>query len=428
VSATDRAAKLWHSIEAWVRDSVAYAGCPPSDEHHFLISAAYAEPDAFLRRLGTIWADPEWRRYAVDRPVIAQIAQRVRDEVQRLRAAVLGPISAAQAAVIKHANQRRELEENAARLRVHYDLEVWLTLLERACDPTYQQRVMAEAVPEEYRAQVCRRLALTRKSEVELADGLLAERVEHWPILRVVYWPLSWLARRLGRGLARAPQARASVADPFRFSARGLADHFRLLRAQIRDDHARVVQRFSLADQFPEPEQLAAHASAACETLVNDLDRQTLVGLRESYRKPSAWKRGLLWLVLLWFPLIQPVADGLLAIAGSDGALMSLRGLHQLVAVLGAGPLLRGLLLVLAIYVACLAAMYARCIRDVRQARQRPDESGPGPSGVELALLEELDRILTEEVAAPLARPMLALYERLAERTTQLAAFARRAN
>ncbi|HEY3246431.1 MAG TPA: GTPase domain-containing protein [Phycisphaerae bacterium] len=421
----DRATRIWSSLQSWVRETAVESGCGSSDERLFLIAAAYPEPEAFIERIGVIWADPDWRHYSADCQAVAHIAAHAHEELVRLRAALLRPISGAEAGAIKRGNQRRELCENAARIRAHYQLDTWLGLVERACDPEYLQSALAEALPEEYRQQVCRKLALSRKSDVELADGLLAERVERWPILRVVYWPLSWLVRRLGRGMARATDVRSVSGDPFYIGGRSLADRVRLLLAQFRDDHARVVQHFNLESRLPAPEHLAARVTAACETLVEDLDRQTLRDLTAAYRKPSFLSRGLLWFVLLWFPLMQPVADGLLAIAASDGALSSIRGLHQLVAVLGAGPLLRGLVLVLAIYVACLAAMYARCIRDVRRARLGANQSPTAAADEALALLESLDEILTSSIAEPLCDCWRAEREQLRTHAARLVAVER---
>jgi hypothetical protein len=67
-----------------------------------------------------------------------------------------------------------------------------------------------------YCAAVAAGLRTQLRRDTQLADELLDRRVEHWPLLQIVHWPLGWLSRAVGRRVSPRSQAATDVvADPF---------------------------------------------------------------------------------------------------------------------------------------------------------------------------------------------------------------------
>ncbi len=365
-----RADKLWRSFHDWVATAgglTPQSAAPLPGDHQFLVAAAYADADALTARVAHAWDDPHWHQHAGDRAIVQRISEYAAEEIRRLRERVLSPVTRPDADAIKQANQRREVAAHVHRLRAHYRVDEWRELIDRACDPSHHLANLSEALEPEYLSELARNLARRRQPDQVLAEELMAARVERWPILRAAYWPLSWFVVRIGRGLAHANvEAGRPQGDPLEVRGRSLLDRLRLLDARSRDDHARVIERFRLAKRLPRPEDLDAQLRHMCHTLVDDVDRELLNGLRSADRRPALWRRGLLWFALFWFPLIQPVTEAALsARAGGSGWAAA----WGVVRALGAGRLLAGLGVDAAICVVALAAMYAGCIRDVRRVR-----------------------------------------------------------
>jgi hypothetical protein len=128
------------------------------------------------------------------------------------------------------------------------------------------------------------------------------------------------------------------------------------------------------------------------------------------------------WAVLLWFPFVQPIAEGLLEMAAAGTHVTDwMHGLYRLVWALGATQLLKGFAVVVGIYIACLAAVYARCVQEVQKARLgeraaadlRPERVGARPGAEVLA--EAIDRHLLEEVGGAVFQPFEAAAIRLGQ-------------
>ena len=396
---------FWQEQHAWMAQAIEAAGWPESEDHRFLLAARFPMVEQFTARIGQLWDDPEWARYTTDKPAVMQIAQLAGAELQRLRNCVLSPVSAAQAEQIKEANRKRARTVNLARLREHFELERMLESLREACAPAYQARVLEEAAGPGYCIAVAEALQRRLKPDGVLADELLERRVYAWPLLRLVHWPLGWLSRMLGRRFTVArPTPEIEEADPTMVDGRPLVSRIELARARLLADQADVVAQLEIEPELPRPERLASQTGAEIRRLGRDLDRHLIEAVRERDRKPSPIARLGLWLILLWFPLIQPVAEGLLTIVAPDGSVDLMLGLAKLVSTLGAGKLLLGLLTPAGIYVAILAGMYVRAQRDVHRFRQVQNEESPLPDAVDQVLVEQIILPLNAPFAQRLAR------------------------
>jgi len=425
------AERFWSAQQDWMCQVVESSGCPQTKDHRFLTAAAFPTVERFVERVGILWNDPDWSTYADDRETVVQIARLATEQLDRLRSCVHAPVSSQQGQVIKGANRKREQEANVARIERHYDLTRAVEQLAQACDPKHLQHVLNEAMGPEYTAAVEAALQTHFRPDTALADELLEYRVEQWPLLRLVYWPFGWLSRVVGRRVAPL----SSTNDPRPGSSAGgshprlagtdawdaggpgtpmLAARIELMRSRILADHAVIAHRMDLESELPETAVLKEHVRSEARTLVPRLEARLIESIREADGRPSILGKMALWLVLLWFPFLQPVLAGLLEIFAEGGSLQLAHGLYRIVSALSAVHLLSGFAVVAGIYVGLLAAMYARALRAVRTARHRQDQSSP--------VAQAVDGILVSHVAVPLVRPFQHRWERISALQARLAA------
>ncbi|RJP38616.1 MAG: hypothetical protein C4547_04365 [Phycisphaerales bacterium] len=407
---------FWRSQHAWLAESLASAGCAQSDEHRFVIAAKYVPEDEFAARIAWLWDDLDWEKYDEDRESVVRVARLARREFERLRAAVMSPVSEEEAAQIKQANERVERRVNADAVRAHYRLDESLELLGGACDAAYQQSLLNAGFGPEYCAAVGAKLFSRLPPTAELAHELLERRVADWPVLSVVYRLFGWLPRLLGRRFSSTAEASPDRIgdDAFRIDGASLPERIDALRSRLLDEQSVVVERLRIADDRPSTSDLVAQAAAALAELGAQMRERFLEGIHGDQAPSKRWQRAAIWVVLIWFPLVQPVLEGVLEMAALQGTLSVLHGLYRVVAALGAARLLAGLAVVAAVYVVILTAMFTRALRDVRTARQA--QSGESP------LADRIDAVLLHEVLAPMIEPFRAARDRLSGLADKLSA------
>lgn len=415
----------------WACGVLTETGYDVDPQRVFLIAAEYAEPAVFLQRVGVIWDDPQWQRYRADQEVVSTIGQAFSGELSRLRQTILAPIDEVAAAGIKADNLQAEVRQNVLRLRQHYELEHWTAQLQGALDSDYRQSLLEDGFGVEYRQAVAERLSRLRRTDAELADEVMDVRAGRWPLLRAMYWLSRWAVRRVGRMVSGARFAGGAASIPgdevFRIRLRGTADRVAMLLDRLRGEHAAAVARLSLSDRLPDAEVLAERMEMQLAALPTAGDAEVVDQLTRSYRV-GFLRRCFVWAVLLWFPFVQPVAEGMLEIAAHRGQMLSwLHGLYRVVWALGAGQLLKGFAVVAVIYLVCLAAIYARCIRQVQAARGAGKQGGPesaaGPGGVgglRDAMSDEIAELASDGVVQPLLAPFEAAAAQLAELSGRL--------
>jgi len=415
----------------WAQRVLAEAGHEMTPSRVFLLAVKYAESSAFIQRVGAIWDDPDWHRYGGDRPVVTAIGRLLENEVKRLRQDVLGPLGADEAAEVKERNLREQIRRNTQRIRQAYEVDHWLGQLQRATAGEHRQAMLNDAFGADYCRAVATALWRTRRSDIELADEVMDVRAGRWPLLRVAYWLSRWVIRRVGRTLAGAVATISGTAslpatELLRFRSRSLADRLEALGERMRTEHSPIVRQLQLRDHFPDTAELAARVEQELAELPLKDDESVINRLTTGYR-PSWAKRLFVWFVLFWFPFIQPVAEGLLEMAAAGTRITGwAHGLYRLVWALGATQLLKGFAVVVGIYIACLAAIYARSVQDVYRARGQLREGGRGRaehldarSGTEM-LAEAIDRHLLEEVGGAMFQPFDAAAIRLGQMAERL--------
>jgi hypothetical protein len=390
----------------WVEASLRAAGCEKAAPDRFLVSAAFPSAEHFVRRIGHLWDDPTWQRYAGDRADVAGIADLVARDMDRLREMVLSPVSAETAVAMKSANRRFERAAAVERIRQHYDLERVSRDLDDAARPEYHRAAVLQALGEDCLAAFADAAERHVRSDAELADEILDARVREWPLLRVVYFPLGWLSRSLGRRVGPRPVAQAAIAhggvQPVE-SVDRLADHPAIrqrlaqLRSRVLADHVLTVQRLRLEDDLPGVDDLSARTTERLRGLTDERESHLIAAVRGRYRRPSLIGRGFLWLTALWFPLLQPLSEGAMQLIIAGTAIETMQGLYQLLSVLSAPRILAGLGVAAALFIAIIAGMYARVLRRLTAARSHHRLHSPWGASVEAAL--------AEAVAEPLIEP-----------------------
>jgi hypothetical protein len=405
--AVDRARSFWRAQQDWVDDFLRVSRCAQVEDRRYLVAAAFDDRERFIEHIAALWDDADWSTYEGDREAVAEVARLAVTELGRLRSGVLSPLSAEQTAHIKQANRGRERDVAAERIAQHYDLDRTIELLEDASAPEHLQRLLNEATGPAYCRALGEGLRTGMRSEAELADELLERRVERWPLLRLAYWPFGWLSRVAGRRLAaRVRDTKRPAVDWLRFEGQSLEDRIESFRAHLLADHAVVAERFKLADEVPAAAKLAERTRGALDGIGPRIERDVIDSIRQRDKRPSFLGRAALWLILLWFPLIQPVSEGVLQIAAVEGAFDLIKGVYKVVAALGAVQLLAGFAVVTLIYVALLAGMYARSLRAVRRTLDTQSTDSVWSQAV--------DEVFATQVVVPLVEPFHERSEKLA--------------
>lgn len=410
----DAAGDFWQRQRDWFIESSSLVEAEAGVEDFFLVAAAYPRRDRFESRIADLWDDRGWERYAVERNAVRAIGQLVEKEVSRLQQFVLQPVDEDRGRAIKLANRRRELLVGADRLRAHYRLNEILAPLTHAVDPSYWEDLLDEAFPADFRLALATAIQSALKSDRRLADEWLERRVEQWPLLRVVYWPFGWIARVAGHafrasdGVTPRPRSEPQTDVDSVLDGPGVAPAHRLdtLRARLLADHAVVMERIALERALPSSETLAGRLRREAAALPTRLHALALQELQEGERKPSLLGRSALWGVLLWFPFLQPLTAGALEIVGEGGAFHTTRGLYRMVTALSAAHLLTGFAVVGVVFLALLAAMYARRLRGVRLWRARHELN---------RIHETIEQLLCDATVEPFVQPIRAKLDRLEE-------------
>jgi len=409
----------------WACQVLRQSGYEVQDERLCLVAAQYPQAGVFVQRVAAIWDDPQWRHYREDRDVVAAIGQRFARELHRIREMVLAPVDAETAAQIKQENLRAQVRQNVSRVRAHFDLDFWIEQISGVLDPEYRQSLLNSA----FGPEVCRllsgRLLRSRRADVELADEVMDARAGRWPLLRVVYWLSRWAIRRLGRAVSGGPGRDTArqvlpAGELFYVRARHLSDRAALVTDRLKAEHAPLLRQLRLQERLPHAEELSARVESELAELPLRGDEEIVDELSRDYR-PSLPGRILVWAVLLWFPFVQPVTEGLLEMSAAGWGLSDwLRGLYRVVFALGASQILYGIIVVIIIYVAFLSAVYGRCVRQVQAARALL-RAPSGPSGAKPkaakwhsaslqeeieAVSQDIDAMLLAGVIDPILRPI----------------------
>jgi hypothetical protein len=410
---------------------------PRIDPRVFLVSAVCAAPELLVASVVNSWGQAEATRDRHEQEMVHEIGRLAASDLERLRDILLSPVSESEAGLIKASNVAAAVESDCALTRDHFQLERMSSLAAQA--PRMIEDELNAAMDARFVEIVARRLSQRGRSDADLAHEVLSARLEGWPVLPAIYWgsrgPVRWVARRVGGdgrdapGTGRAIVSRGTIADMCRVDGSNLQERLRGLLGRVKVRMADLLSAVREPPRWPEPETAAERVVARLEESSDAADEQVVrTCINPRRRRPGPLRRSLVWFILAWFTLAQPVLHGALlmlsgapdltgagATAGDDGGSHLGTILHGAAIVVGAlGPvsLLLGLAVSGLVYVFWLVAMFARAVRDVRAAR-REGVPGPVDGSVGGTYAVRLVAVLDEEVRRPLAEPIEALAARL---------------
>ncbi|MCO6438716.1 MAG: GTPase domain-containing protein [Phycisphaerae bacterium] len=405
-TARDSAAAFWESQRQWFRETLQNVVEPVPDERLFLVAAVCPDARCFAGRIAQRWGDPTWEKFNGDRAMVEGIAARAEANLDRLRSAVLSPLDELRVRQLKESNRSQEHAVWCDRMRRHFDVDETLERLRAATDGQYWQSAVEQSLAGDLYESLVVRTASRFRRDTQLADELLEQQVDRWPLLRLVYWPLGWLSRTVGRQLAPSsgPSTTQSLQNDETVVTR-IRMRADMLRSGVLAEHNAVIERLGLGDEIPQAESLAGSLVDALDRSATTLEEELLEQVGSRRKRGNLFGRLGLLFILLWFPIIQPVAAGLLEIAGEEGAWHTTRGLYRVVSALSATHLLAGFGVVAGVYLAILSIMHARCLRRIRRVL--------APSGGSVLAERAVDMSIAEAWVTPLRRPFVEQLRRL---------------
>ncbi len=408
-------AARWDGWMSWFGSMVGEIGAGAPSDRWFAVSAAYPDAPSFVEAIGLSWGDPSLVDGATGADV-GWFGERVGSELVRLRDGLLSPLTTEEVAQIKSRNASAEVASDRDAVVEHYDLERVLALMDEAPGAAADQ--VASVFDAEVVSSVARRLAKRGASESELAERVLSKRLDDWPILPALFWAARGVVRWVGRRMVSETSASDTLEAVWRVDGVPLEHRVDGLVSRVRARLSELFGALRVEPAMPDARVLADGARGTMSEIAGELDDALVRQVVDGRRRPGLLRRGMVWMLLLWFVALQPIVKGVLTLASgmdfSGGIIEGVKvgigtGIDTalvVVAALGAGALLRGIAVVLLIYVLWLAAMYATAMRDVRRARGGADDGDADVYGQRVASLIE------RQIGGPILAPVTELGDR----------------
>jgi hypothetical protein len=299
-------------------------------------------------------------------------------------------------------NALRSSLASISQVREHYRLDESLGALTDILRELPER--CRENMPESYWETVSDRVSRLDGPYRRLAARLFSHRIWNWPILSALLFPLSAVVSYLGGRLFFEAGNRWTdyhqLKDMLTVDALTLDVRLRRVAAELRAKFLRLHQLFKelLTFEFDgEAEFDRWHG------WLDDNDRRTLDGLQQRYTRPGFWRRCIVYLPILWFPILQPVLEKYLAQKELTNSGLAKGFAWTFVSLLSASYLLQSAAVLLVVYSMWLLWFYSSSARQV--ARQRL-------SGFGTLRQSTLEPSLQSQLAAP--------YEHLADLLTEL--------
>jgi hypothetical protein len=375
-------------------------------DRSFFISAKCRTADDILNEIQTS-SDPDSARR------LAPVADLLLDSFNALRRTLTTPPTSEIARANKTANLAYQSRVHAQRLQRHYQPARLLDRLNHAASPDAIREAVNRAFPPHYIETLHARAFNERKLHPEWSAEIFKARLKHWSMIGLVAWPVLAIAGAFAR-LRPSDNASPDLQSTDFFRIDGLSVHDRAEAARLALDARLSALAQKLKLRFPDPSTLAERFSAAATEILRAHRENLLDALTQP--RPGLIGRSLRRLipafVLLWFPLIQPVADAALPILADGVDALNLTTAHALVRALSATSVLTGLCASLLILASIAAALYAAAARDAANALNRRSDAP-----------NELSEPLTETIANLLDQPISERRAALADIAAQLEFF-----
>lgn len=286
-----------------------------------------------------------------------------RFEFGDLHARLIRPHSPEEIARAKAWNLQSEFEKNIHRLREHYGVQDRLREVEAALDQV--QTGLETAFPEAYFQRVQQRVLAMDSIQRRIGTGVFQQRIEHWPILRSLFYPLSGLVSFIGGRMAFRPNPEEWAQAPrdlLRYDGQTVWSRLESIRADLETEYPNLAEVLQWQD---DPREEIDQQFNRCLFLYEE---RVVERIAKNYSPPGAMKRSLAYVPLVWFPFLQPVLLNW-AQPGEEASLLGGIGefFTLLISLLGAGALLESLVFLIVFYLVWLLFFYAQGTRDILQ-------------------------------------------------------------
>ncbi len=341
---------------------------------------------------------PNW-----DRLFLVSAIEPGRYEFTQLRNRLIRSHSADEIAKAKIENLRFEFTKNIEGIRTTYAVAEKTENIERALD--FIQRRVAEEFSDDYFETVRDRVLRMESLRRRISRRLFAYRVEHWPILSTLFYPLGGLISFFGSRIAfteKDPEEYEGPGSLLRYDGQSAAGKIQSIRDDVETDFPEVAPDLGDVPEYPE------WSERRFGELLDSYEQNVTEYLFEGISKPRFFRKTLVYLPLIWFPFLQPILQFLVSKDGEWFSFHTVEELSaQLITLLGAGSLLQAVVFLLVFYGLWLVLLYANGARRVLTIGEREFH-------------EAWYQRFVPSVTDLLCRPLTNFRDRLAEQTSRL--------
>ncbi|MBI1389998.1 MAG: hypothetical protein GC154_16275 [bacterium] len=263
-------------------------------------------------------------------------------------------------------NLKSEFEKNFARLHKHYELDRRIAEIDEALD--YLQQAIGETFSEDYYQAVEQRVLSLEPINRRISSGVFYHRIDGWPILRTLFYPLSGLVSFIGGRFSFTPRASDWVETPqdvLRYQGQTAGGRMLAIQQNLEERFPRVTRQIESPGNFGEA------AERRFETMLRRYEEQVVQRITDGVKPPGSGMKTLIYLPLIWFPFVQPMLFHLSTDEPAGTAMGEIGDLFGMViSLLGAGALLESLIFLALFYFLWLMALYARGTRRVLRIGQ----------------------------------------------------------
>ncbi|MDX9753035.1 MAG: GTPase domain-containing protein [bacterium] len=253
-------------------------------------------------------------------------------------------------------NLKSEFSKNIQGMRSYYALNDRIAEIDDALDAL---RIwVSKTFSEHYLQTVQERVAAIEPIQQRVSAGLFRRRVEGWPILRVLFYPLAGLTAYIaGRFsfLTTNREKEETTRDLLRYDGDSASNRIQQIRLQLEDHYP------TWASELGEMPPYAENVTGQFNRLLQRYEENLGERLSKGITPPSRLSKSVvIYTPLVWIPFLQPLL--LQWATDSDTGLFS-----ALIQLTGAGTLLESALFLLLYYLTVLVILYARGARRIQE-------------------------------------------------------------
>ncbi len=256
-------------------------------------------------------------------------------------------------------NLMAEFEKNLARLKEHYSIESKIEEIDQALE--YIQTNIQKEFSEDYFDTVCQRILLLEQKNGRISSELFHRRVEAWPILRSLFYPLAGIVSVFGSRFAFSrPVSDFSEVpwDILRHQGSSASTRLQNIQEQVEEQYPQLAPHFDKNVPYSEV------IDQSFTEIMQDHEERLTEQLSQESAFPSRLRKLIVFLPLIWFPFLQPLIYSLIQ---QEEGLLSFSSFYELFAVLislfSASALLLNLVFLLILYTIWLVFMYSQGAR-----------------------------------------------------------------